>query len=167
MCLGAWAGRLLVIGVAPRSFGLPAKKGDLMMTLLARPTNLRGLALALLLACPILAQGAGRDLLDAMIFDVLARTPPGPAGELQLTDAIAIAALALPLTALRFSGIRHDCANTTAACRVERPAGNRQDGGPPDPLVQVLSGATAGAIHARIDGSDQAARPAVTTAFGR
>jgi UTP--glucose-1-phosphate uridylyltransferase len=53
----------------------------------------------------------GRYLLDPMICDVLAHTPYGAGGELQLTDAISIAALATPLVAFRFSGTRHDCGN--------------------------------------------------------
>lgn len=53
----------------------------------------------------------GRYILEPMIFDILAHTPPGKGGEVQLTDAIAIAALAVPLTAFRFSGMRHDCGN--------------------------------------------------------
>jgi UTP--glucose-1-phosphate uridylyltransferase len=53
----------------------------------------------------------GRYILDPMIFDVLDHTPPGAGGEVQLTDAIAIATKAVPLTAFRFSGERFDCGN--------------------------------------------------------
>jgi UTP--glucose-1-phosphate uridylyltransferase len=53
----------------------------------------------------------GRYILDPMIFDVLSHTPFGVGGELQLTDAIAIATNALPLTAFRFAGNRFDCGN--------------------------------------------------------
>ena len=53
----------------------------------------------------------GRYILQPMIFDVLAHTPTGAGGELQLTDAIAIATHSMPLTAFRFSGTRFDCGN--------------------------------------------------------
>ena len=53
----------------------------------------------------------GRYILDPMIFDVLKHTPRGTGGEVQLTDAIAIASKAVPLTAFRFSGERFDCGN--------------------------------------------------------
>lgn len=51
----------------------------------------------------------GRYILQQMIFDVLGHTPKGTGGELQLTDAIAIATRSVPLTAFRFSGTRYDC----------------------------------------------------------
>jgi UTP--glucose-1-phosphate uridylyltransferase len=51
----------------------------------------------------------GRYILQPMIFDVLGHTPKGTGGELQLTDAIAIAAHSVQLTAFRFSGTRYDC----------------------------------------------------------
>ncbi len=53
----------------------------------------------------------GRYILDPMIFQVLEHTPPGRGDEVQLTDAIAIAALSMPLSAFRFTGTRHDCGN--------------------------------------------------------
>ncbi len=62
-------------------------------------------------SAPSTLAAVGRYILDPMIFDVLAHTPPGAGGEIQLTDAIAIAANALPLTAFRFSGERYDCGN--------------------------------------------------------
>lgn len=60
---------------------------------------------------PSSVAAVGRYILDPMIFDVLAHTPNGKGGELQLTDAITIAALASPLTAFQFSGTRYDCGN--------------------------------------------------------
>lgn len=51
----------------------------------------------------------GRYILQPMIFDVLDHTPKGAGGEVQLTDAIAIATHSVPLTAFRFSGTRYDC----------------------------------------------------------
>jgi UTP-glucose-1-phosphate uridylyltransferase len=53
----------------------------------------------------------GRYILQPMIFDILANTPKGAGGEVQLTDAIAIATRSVPLTAFRFSGTRYDCGN--------------------------------------------------------
>ncbi len=60
---------------------------------------------------PSSVAAVGRYILDPMIFEVLAHTPPGAGGELQLTDAIAIATLAVPLTAFQFTGVRYDCGN--------------------------------------------------------
>ncbi|WP_296763206.1 UTP--glucose-1-phosphate uridylyltransferase [Sediminimonas sp.] len=51
----------------------------------------------------------GRYILEPEIFDILDRTPKGAGGEFQLTDAIAIAARSVALTAFRFSGSRYDC----------------------------------------------------------
>ena len=51
----------------------------------------------------------GRYILQPMIFDILGRTPKGVGGELQLTDAIAIATQSVPLTAFQFAGTRYDC----------------------------------------------------------
>lgn len=51
----------------------------------------------------------GRYILQPMIFDVLAHTPKGAGGELQLTDAISIATHSVTLTAFRFTGTRYDC----------------------------------------------------------
>lgn len=53
----------------------------------------------------------GRYILEPVIFDALKRTPPGKGGELQLTDAIALSAVATPIVAFKFSGTRHDCGN--------------------------------------------------------
>jgi UTP--glucose-1-phosphate uridylyltransferase len=53
----------------------------------------------------------GRYILDPVIFDALEKTPSGKGGELQLTDAIALSAVATPVVAFKFSGIRHDCGN--------------------------------------------------------
>lgn len=60
---------------------------------------------------PSTLAAVGRYILDPMVFDVLAHTPLGAGGELQLTDAIAISSNAVPLTAFRFSGERYDCGN--------------------------------------------------------
>lgn len=51
----------------------------------------------------------GRYILQPMIFEILGQTPKGAGGEVQLTDAIAIATRSLPLTAFQFSGVRYDC----------------------------------------------------------
>lgn len=60
---------------------------------------------------PSTIAAVGRYILQPMIFDILAHTPKGAGGEVQLTDAIAVATRILPLTAFRFSGTRYDCGN--------------------------------------------------------
>jgi len=60
-------------------------------------------------AAPSSLAAVGRYILQPMIFDVLGHTPKGTGGELQLTDAIAIATHSVPLLAFRFSGTRYDC----------------------------------------------------------
>lgn len=62
-------------------------------------------------AAPSSFAAVGRYLLDPMIFAVLAHTPTGKGGEVQLTDAIAIANHAVPVAAYQFTGTRHDCGN--------------------------------------------------------
>lgn len=51
----------------------------------------------------------GRYVLPAAIFEVLARTPPGAGGEVQLTDAIAALLLDQPVAAYRMLGATYDC----------------------------------------------------------
>lgn len=58
---------------------------------------------------PSSVAAVGRYILLPMIFDILGHTPKGAGGEVQLTDAIAIATHSVPLTAFRFSGSRYDC----------------------------------------------------------
>mgnify|MGYP005852115301 CR=1 FL=1 len=58
---------------------------------------------------PSTLAAVGRYILQPQIFDILRHTPVGAGGEVQLTDAIAVATLSLPLTAFRFSGVRFDC----------------------------------------------------------
>lgn len=53
----------------------------------------------------------GRYILDPIIFEALEKTPAGKGGELQLTDAIALSAVATPVVAFKFSGTRYDCGN--------------------------------------------------------
>ncbi len=50
----------------------------------------------------------GRYVLTPDIFEVLARTPPGKSGELQITDALALLLRDQPLFAHRFEGRRYD-----------------------------------------------------------
>ena len=71
----------------------------------------------------------GRYILDPMIFEVLAQTPYGKGGELQLTDAITISAGTTPVVAFRFSGARHDCGSHDGllAASVARKAIARQE----------------------------------------
>ncbi len=58
---------------------------------------------------PSSVAAVGRYILQPMVFDILGQTPKGAGGEVQLTDAIAIATRSLPLTAFQFSGTRYDC----------------------------------------------------------
>lgn len=58
---------------------------------------------------PSTLAAVGRYILDPVIMSTVAKTPPGSGNEVQLTDAISHDALALALTAYRFSGSRHDC----------------------------------------------------------
>lgn len=71
----------------------------------------------------------GRYILDPAIFDALERTSTGRGGELQLTDAIALSAVATSVVAFEFSGTRHDCGNHDGllAASVARKAVTRQD----------------------------------------
>ncbi len=50
----------------------------------------------------------GRYVLPCEIFDVIADTPPGRGGEIQLTDALKTMAADEPILAVRFDGVRHD-----------------------------------------------------------
>lgn len=58
---------------------------------------------------PSLLAAVGRYILDPVIFSTLLDTPRGAGGEIQLTDAIALDADCIALTAFRFSGQRFDC----------------------------------------------------------
>ena len=51
----------------------------------------------------------GRYLLDARIFEDLARARPGAGGEIQLTDAIAEGGIHIGLFGMRLRGLRFDC----------------------------------------------------------
>jgi len=50
----------------------------------------------------------GRYVLTPEIFDVLARTPPGKAGEIQITDGLALLLRQQPMFAYQFQGRRYD-----------------------------------------------------------
>lgn len=108
----------------------------------------------------------GRYILDSMIFDVLSHTPPGKGGEVQLTDAISIAGLAVPLTAFRFSGTRFDCGNHDGllAASNARQASVRNDRGKTDATRRVPV-ATSGTIRGRASTPTQT-RPATASATG-
>lgn len=58
---------------------------------------------------PSLLAAVGRYILDPSIFTTLQTLPRGVGSEVQLTDAIALDAERLALTAFRFSGTRFDC----------------------------------------------------------
>lgn len=117
---------------------------------------------------PSSVAAVGRYILDPMIFDVLAHTPFGKGGELQLTDAITIAALASPLTAYQFSGTRYDCGNHDGllAASIARQAHVRNSA-VSDAAKPALSATPTGPTHDTVRGSDRIARPAETTAFAR
>ncbi len=59
----------------------------------------------------------GRYILDASVFDDLARQTPGAGGEIQLTDAIAAGADRVGLAGFRFSGTRFDCGSKSGMLR--------------------------------------------------
>ena len=50
----------------------------------------------------------GRYVLTPAIFDVITNTPPGKAGEIQITDAIGLLIEEQPVFALQFEGRRYD-----------------------------------------------------------
>lgn len=58
---------------------------------------------------PSTLAAVGRYILDPVIMSTIAMTAPGSGNEVQLTDAIALDAAAIGLTAFRFSGTRYDC----------------------------------------------------------
>jgi UTP--glucose-1-phosphate uridylyltransferase len=58
---------------------------------------------------PSLLAAVGRYILDPVIFSTLLGIARGAGGEIQLTDAIAVDAARIALTAFRFSGQRFDC----------------------------------------------------------
>lgn len=69
----------------------------------------------------------GRYILMPEVFDALERTPPGAIGEIQLTDAIALAMERQPTYAYRFAATRYDCGTplgllrTSLAMALRRP----------------------------------------------
>ncbi len=81
----------------------------------------------------------GRYILQPMIFEVLAHTPPGAGGEVQLTDAIAIATHAIPLTAFQFSGTRYDCGNHDGLLAASIARQGQVRGNGPDDALQMRS----------------------------
>ncbi len=50
----------------------------------------------------------GRYIIDPRIFDILAETPPGAGGEIQLTDALRVLCREQPVYGLVFKGRRYD-----------------------------------------------------------
>ncbi|MBE0414282.1 UTP--glucose-1-phosphate uridylyltransferase [Yoonia sp.] len=60
-------------------------------------------------AAPSKSAVVGRYVLDAAIFDALARQTPGVGGEIQQTDAIATQICTTGLSGFAFSGQRFDC----------------------------------------------------------
>jgi UTP--glucose-1-phosphate uridylyltransferase len=60
-------------------------------------------------AAPSTTAVVGRYILDASIFEALARQAPGAGGEIQLTDAMAQGIACIGLAGFHFSGTRFDC----------------------------------------------------------
>lgn len=107
----------------------------------------------------------GRYIFDRMIFNVLTHTPYGAGGELQLTDAIAIATHAVPLTAFQFSGVRYDCGNHDGllSASVARQACVRNDA-VENNASQAVSVSASGETYAMVRRSDRDARSIETAA---
>jgi UTP--glucose-1-phosphate uridylyltransferase len=69
----------------------------------------------------------GRYILPAEIFDVLAKTPPGAGGEIQLTDALRVLARRTKFLGYEFTGQRYDAGDrfgyvqATIALALKRP----------------------------------------------
>jgi UTP--glucose-1-phosphate uridylyltransferase len=59
----------------------------------------------------------GRYVLEPEVFDILAETPPGRGGEIQLTDALARYAAEKPMYAVAFRGERFDAGNKAGLLR--------------------------------------------------
>lgn len=73
----------------------------------------------------------GRYILDPEVFSVLARTPPGRGGEIQLTDALRELALAGRVHGVLFGGRRYDTGDRLSYLQaVIRLALEREDLGP-------------------------------------
>ena len=79
----------------------------------------------------------GRYVLDPVVFDVLAATPPGRGGEIQLTDALDVLSIrgfdgaGGGLTGVVFSGRRYDTGDKLSYLQaVVRLASDRDDLGP-------------------------------------
>lgn len=74
----------------------------------------------------------GRYVLTPQIFDALAATPPGAAGEIQLTDGISILLKRQPVFAYRFQGRRYDTGRPLGLLKASiGVALQRPDLGPP------------------------------------
>ena len=74
----------------------------------------------------------GRYVLTPQIFDALAETPPGAAGEIQLTDGISILLKSQPVFAYRFQGQRYDTGRPLGLLKASiGVALQRPDLGPP------------------------------------
>ena len=103
---------------------------------------------------PSLLAAVGRYILDPIVFSTLLGIPRGVGGEIQLTDAIAVDAARIALTAFRFSGQRFDCGShdgliEAALCRQREVKRSGNDAG---------SATGAARLQAMINGSPSAAR---------
>jgi UTP--glucose-1-phosphate uridylyltransferase len=73
----------------------------------------------------------GRYALPGAIFPVLAATPPGRGGEIQLTDALQTMAAEEPIIGVRLDGVRHDAGDKLGFLKAQVDfAARRPDLGP-------------------------------------
>jgi UTP--glucose-1-phosphate uridylyltransferase len=68
----------------------------------------------------------GRYILPSSIFDILARTPRGRGGEIQLTDALAVLAAAGRVQGVVFDGERFDTGNPLGLLRASLLLGRQR-----------------------------------------
>ena len=83
----------------------------------------------------------GRYVLTPEIFDVLTRTPPGKAGEIQITDAIGLLLERQPVFALQFAGRRYDTGRPLGLIKASIELALERDDIGPD-LREYLRGLT-------------------------
>ncbi len=69
----------------------------------------------------------GRYVLPGSIFEVLATTPPGRGGEIQLTDALEALAADEPIVGVRLDGVRHDAGDKLGFLKATVDLASRRD----------------------------------------
>ena len=103
---------------------------------------------------PSLLAAVGRYILDPIIFSTLLGIPRGAGGEIQLTDAIAVDAARIALTAFRFSGQRFDCGSHDGLIE----AGLARQRAVKHARACATTGMGAAKLHARVSDSLPSAR---------